>query len=241
MDLTLLVSAGAAERAHSTVEKLRRHRIERLVLTGGLAIELHLHRLGRCVETRPLNDIDFLADSFDDIPKTLSADFLFCHVHLHDPAGKTLLQCVDPETAVRVDIFRAYGGTIARAIPVELCGATIGIISVEDLTARTARLCMDLAAFAQMPAKHAHDFLRLLPLVDIHGMEMAWQAHRKPNHPESFLTAAHLLTDLIATRKDLQVVPIHSKDVHESCSRCKETEAFPLANASHILSILGYC
>jgi hypothetical protein len=241
MDFALFLSPPDAERAQRAVEKLRRHSVAPLVLTGGMAIELHLLGLGLPEAVRPLNDIDFLVDSFDDIRETLSADLLFRHVHPNDLPGKTLLQCVDPETAVRVDIFRASGRTTDRAAGVELFGETLRMISIEDLAARTARLCMDLADNMPMPAKHTRDFLRLLPLMNMDALQPVWQEHRKRTHPESFVAAADLLRDLIATRRDLQIVPVFSQDTQRRCCRCESTEAFPLADAGQIRSLLGYC
>jgi hypothetical protein len=199
-------------------------------------MELHMLRHGSVEGKRPLNDIDFLVDSFDDIPKTLAADFLFRHVHPNDLPEKTLLQCVDPETAVRVDVFRACGSTVVRATPMELYGATMRTISLEDLAAYTIRLCMDLAANTPIPAKHAEDLLRLLPALDLCATEPAWQEQRKANHPQTFKFAVGLLRDLIATRRDLQIVPVYSQDIQPRCSRCQGTEEFPLADAKQILS-----
>ena len=241
MNFTPFLSTSDAERAHGTLSRLRGHRIDRLALTGGMAIELHRIRLGLLPQSRTFNDIDFLVESFDDIPQTLSADLLLRHVHPHDSPAKTLLQCVDPRTAVRVDFFRAYGSTMGRTMDVELYGAPMRIISVEDLTARAGRLCMDLATEVPTPAKHTRDFLRLLPLVDFQSMEPVWAEHRKANHPESFPAAANLLHSLIASRRDLQIVPAYSQDVGAFCSRCETTESFPLADAGRILSLLGYC
>jgi hypothetical protein len=235
------LSASDAERAHRTIERLRWHRIDSLVLTGGMAMELAMLRLGSVEEKRPLNDIDFLVDSFDGIPKTLETDFRFRHVHPNDPPGKTLLQCIDPETAVRVDIFRACGSTVARATLLELGGTKLRTISFEDLAAYTVRLCMDLAVNTPMPAKHAKDLLRFLPLLDLPAMETSWREHRKPNHPQSFSSAVGLVTDLIAARRDLQIAAVYSQDVQQRCSRCQGTKEFPLAGAKQILSILGYC
>jgi hypothetical protein len=241
MDFAAFLSAHDAHRAERTFARLRRHGTAAWALTGSLAIELHRQQNGFGSEIRPLNDIDFLADSFEAIPKTLSADFIFRHVHPHDPPGKTLLQSVDPETAVRVDVFRAYGNTLARAIPLEFSGTTMRIISLEDLTARTARLCMGLAAGTLVPAKHARDFLRLLPLVKLETMKPIWKEHRKPSHPESFAETASQLTALIPARRELHIALTYSTDTHVICSRCRSTVAFPLADAERVLSLLGYC
>ena len=239
MDFTPILSPADADRAARTLALLRRHRIKVFVLTGGLAIELHRMRFGLPPQIRPLNDID--VDAFHEIPTTLSADLLFRHVHPHDPPGKTLLQAVNPQTGVRVDIFRAYGNAIARAISIDLCGAPMQIVSMEDLIARTARLCMGLTAQEQLPLKHAQDFLRLLPLAGCDEVEAAWQDHRKPNHPGSFAAVAGMLQNLIVTRTDLQIVPAYSQDVLATCSRCERTNDFPLADATQVLSLLGYC
>ena len=228
-------------RAQRTLEMLQRHRPDRVALTGGLAIEICLLHRGIATELRPLSDIDFLVASFDNIPKSLAADLLFRHVHPNDPPAKTLLQAVHPETGVRVDFFRSYGSTMSRTTLAHIAGTTIRTVSLEDLTARTARLCMDLATSLHTPRKHTRDFLRLLPLVDPKAMQPIWIEHRKPNHPESFAQAAHLLLDLIPAKPELQIVSAYSQDVTATCPRCKTSQAFPIANPQEILSILGYC
>lgn len=240
MELNSFLSDKDAERARRTLAKLHRRGIASLVLTGGLAIELHLMR-GRAARTRPFNDIDFLARSFDDIPEFLASDFLFVHVHPDAPPGKTLLQSVDRETAVRVDVFRACGSSMVRATPVEIEGDILRIISLEDLTARAARLCTDLAFETPTPAKHVRDLLRLLPLVKIETIEQVWPEHRKPHHPESFAETTDLLAVLSDKRNDLQIITEYSRDGHEQCPRCKPTPNFPLADKSHVLSLIGYC
>jgi hypothetical protein len=240
VELKSFLSDRDAERARRTLVKLRRHGIAPLVLTGGLAIERHLMH-GQGAQTRPLNDVDFLAQSFDDIPGSLASDFLIIHVHPHDPPGKTLLQLVDRETAVRIDIFRDYGNSLSRAIPIEIEGIVLRMVSVEDLTARFARLCMDLAFDMPVPAKHVRDLLRLLPLVKIDAMDQIWHEHRKPDHPQPFKETATLLAGLSAERKDLQIFTEYSRNAHEQCSRCKSVAIFPLADKGHVLSLIGYC
>jgi len=246
MNFDAMFAPADAYRAHRAWAMLQGRGFGPLILTGGLAIQLHGLAHGLAAEPRPLNDIDFLVDSFSEIPSTLSTDLLFRHVHPHDPPGKTLLQSVHPETAVRIDIFRAYGGTTARAMPIELGGVAIRMVSLEDLAARTARLVMGLATDEQVPAKHARDLLRLLAMLEIgqtdaQQVNSAWQEHRKPGYPATIAEAAQLLTGLIATRPGLQIVPIYSRDTTASCSRCESTAAFPLADGGRVLSLLGYC
>ncbi len=216
------------ERFASTLRKLERHDISRWALTGGLAMEIHCRPL-----TRAPNDIDFIAASFDCIPLTLANDFLFRHVHPADPPNRTMLQCVDPETSLRVDVFRACGAAMERARD--------GVASLEDLAARAAGLTMDLAEGVPMPAKHAADFLRLSTMVDAARVEEAWRDHRKPKHPATFQEASSLLRDLIPARPHLLITPEYSKDTEARCARCLSTAAFPLADAKRVLALLGYC
>jgi hypothetical protein len=211
------------------------------VLTGGLATELYHVLFGLMPETRPLNDMDFLASSFHAIPETLSDFLLFRHVHPQDPPGKTLLQSVDPETALRIDFFCVCEPVLSRSMSLELCDSEARLISIEDLTARTARLCLDLASGRPIPAKHARDFLRLLPLIEMGLTDEVWPEHRKPNHPRSFKAAATLLVDLISARRELQTVPTYSRDPQATCTRCQPSAAFPLADVRQVLALLGYC
>ena len=147
------------DRAAQTFNRLASLDVSQLALAGGFAIELHiLEREGKTL-LRPLHDTDFLAATFDNIPNTLGGDFLFRHVHPDDPPGKTLLHAVGLASALRVDVFRAYGSTIQRATPVnfdslvdlpaltasDLCWPRqLRVTSIEDLAARNARLCCDL-------------------------------------------------------------------------------------------------
>jgi len=240
MDLARFLSAADAQRAARTLDKLRRHGISALALTGGFAIELQFIAHGPPAQIRPLNDIDFLVASFEAIPPTLGADFLFRHVHPNDPPGKTLLQAIDPETSVRVDIFRAYGAEMERGQHIDFAGGFMRTVAPADLIARAARLCLDLASGKPTPAKHTRDFLRLLPLAGS-GIERVWREHRKPSHPNTFAEAVQLLTALIAERSDLQIAVEYSRDTHRQCPRCEATPSFPLADPARVLEILGYC
>ena len=241
MNFTPFLSPCDEPRARRTLEALRRHATHRWVLTGGMAIELHMLRHGCATSSRPLNDLDFLVNTFDEIPPTLSDDLLFRHVHPLDPPAKTLLQAVNPQTKVRVDVFRAYGDIVSRAVPVELYGSEMPVISGEDVAARCARLCIGLATGEQVPAKRARDFLRLLRLTSRSKIEPIWQEHRKANHPHSFREVAALLRDLFIARQELLTTPQYSQDLHAHCARCVHSAYFPLASAARIHSLLGYC
>jgi hypothetical protein len=229
------------DRAERTFRKLAGHDISGWALTGGFATELHIAQRGTSQSIRTLRDIDFIVDSFDCIPESLGGDFLLRHVHPLDPPGKTLLQCVDPETKVRVDVFRAYGSVMERVSPADRSTGFPSIISLQDLTARTARLIWDLSANVPIAPKYAKDFLRLLAIVKTDAVEVAWKEHKKPHAPKSFSDAAIELRRLIESRPDLLVTPAHSLDVKALCERCRGTEVLPLADPEQIVSLLGYC
>jgi hypothetical protein len=231
------LSPADGDRAIRTLHKLAHHDISRWALTGGLAVECHARGDG----VRALNDIDFIAPGFDSIPTTLAADFLFRHVHPLDPPGKTMLQIVDPETAVRIDVFRACGETMRRAVAIDCEFGRMAVVSLADLVSRQARQLLDLADGVPVPAKHAHDYLRLVESVTDAQMHAAWPDHRRPSHPEDFAEARALLRDLIAAHRDLLIDPTYSRDPGAICPRCRIVAHFPLADAHAILDLLGYC
>lgn len=238
--LERFLSNADADRALRTFRKLARHDIRRWALTGGFAIEIHRLRRGCQPSLRSLNDIDFIADSFDCIPETLANDFLFRHIHPLDPPGRTMLQFIDPESALRIDVFRAYGATMSRTSNLDFPAGTIQLISLEDLVARVARLALDLAGEVPPPSKHAKDFLRMVELVDPVEVEPAWRDQRKPGQPASFDETNSLLRDLVPVSQNLLIPPDYSKDAQQVCPRCSTTSAFHLADPKAVFSLLGY-
>ena len=122
MEFRRFLDTEDAGRAARTLRKLAACDISRWALTGGLAVEIHILQHGRESGGRQLRDMDFVAGSFEDIPAALGSEVLFRHVHPYDEPAKTMLQCVDEETALRVDLLRAYGQEMERAVPVRAGG-----------------------------------------------------------------------------------------------------------------------
>ena len=108
------------------------------------------------------------------------------------------------------------------------------------MVARTARLLLDLGEGLPLASKHAVDYLRLMELVDPSHAEAAWQDHRRPTHPMSFLETNAVLHRLIRSRSDLLIAPEYSKDIAQVCTRCVPTPPFQLADGSTVFSLLGY-
>lgn len=239
--LQQFLSIVDTDRALRSLGKLARHDTHSFALTGGLAIEIHLLLAGRAATPRTLNDIDFVTDSFRSIPGSLAHDFIFRHVHPTALPGKTLIQFIDLDAALRLDVFRAQGSTMSRTSTVDLPCGTFCIVSAGDLAARAARLALDLAEGVSTPVKHARDFLRLLELVDQQKAEIAWHDHRKPQHPTTFAHATARLQELVPVHPELLIVPEYSRDINAVCPRCAPTSQFPLANPALVLDSLGYC
>jgi hypothetical protein len=157
--LSKILSAGDLAKAAQTFSKLAQHDLAGWALTGGIATEIHILQRGRKPLLRNLNDIDFIAGSFDGIPKTLAKDFLFRHVHPTDPPGKMMMQLIDPASRLRVDIFRAFGETISRASSLTgLLAVSFRVISIEDLLARAARLALDVVRCVPTPSNTCATF-----------------------------------------------------------------------------------
>jgi hypothetical protein len=83
-----------------------------------------------------VNDIDFVASTFQCISEKLARDFLFRDVHPFDPPGRIMMQLVDADTSLRVDVFQADEGIMSRAISVEVPSGPLRVISVADVEAK---------------------------------------------------------------------------------------------------------
>jgi hypothetical protein len=240
MDIDAFYEKDAAGRFSRTLGLLTGHNVARWALTGGTAIELHFCQMGAPPLVRPLHDLDFIAASFDCLPASLGDLLVSRHIHPYDPPAKTMLQAVDPDTSVRIDVFRAYGYEMKRAQKIELEKSVFQIVAFEDLVARHARLCCDLLRGQKLAPKYARDFLRMLDFASPWRIESVWQEHRKPEDPKSFGEAAASLREAIVECTDLLTPPTYSTDVDEVCPRCESTVAFRLADAREVFGLLGY-
>lgn len=230
-----------ARRASNALSKLSRHNVDNWALAGSLALEIHCAISGHSCQRRVLNDLDFATDSFDHLPSTLAADFLFRHVHPADPPGRVMLQMVDAENALRIDVFRTTNSIMSRSTEISIGALRFRLISSEDVLARNVKVLLGLAENDSVASKHALDFVRLREWDDSPQLQIAWQDHRRGHHPTDFVEAKRVVQKLIRSRPDLLIEPRYSTDVKSVCPRCKSIRAFPLADAQQIMSILGYC
>ena len=235
------LSAVDLNRVERALHRLAKHDMTCWALTGGIAIELHLLHHGKPSATRALNDLDFIVESFEHIPVTLAEDFLFRHIHPTDPPGKALLQCIDTENTLRIDVFRAASEVIARSNPIAFADCTIRVVSLEDITARLARLVLEIAKGLPINARHAKDFVRLDEIADVDKICTIWEDHRKEDHPHDFLNARAVCLKQITGHPELLVSPCYSRNPNEFCPRCSSTPSLRLADPQIMLDIMGYC
>ena len=235
------LALAGVDRAQRAFRKLSQHDTSRWALTGRLAIEYHCLRHGVRSMLGNLNDIDFVASAFDHIPGTLAHDYLFRHIHPLDPPNKTLIQFVDTDCALRVDVFRTTDQVMRRAEHVDLGFGPIAVVSLEDMTARSARLAMSVAEGKPVAPKHVTDYLRLVEIADLDKLETAWEDHRRPTDPIVFHEIQSLLQGLIPARPDLQIPTVHSRNTTTVCPRCASVPPLQLADPSTVLSVLDYC
>jgi hypothetical protein len=233
-----LLDPADARRATDVVAAVTRHGL-RCALTGGLAIDAHLRTHGQPNARRRLNDIDFVVEGFASIPELMSRSFLQHHVHPEATDGRTLLQLIDEERRVRVDLFAAFGTSLARAHPLTGEAGELDVLSIEDLVARTtAYVCGHLRRRRSIDVKHATAFRRLRGLGEPATLAAAWADHRQ-QVPGTLDEASREAAGLLESHPELVVVERYSSDI-VPCERCRRHGPFRPAAAARIVEILGY-
>ena len=79
---------------------LRQHEV---AITGGVAIQMGMARLGRVGVRETIADLDMVATALDSVLPTVADTFLVSHYHSVRPGvPKFMVQLVDPLTRIRV-------------------------------------------------------------------------------------------------------------------------------------------
>src|SRR5262249_26166912 len=151
----------------------------------------------------------------------------------------TLVQVIDPDRALRVDIFRARGGTLARSAPLGAETGSLEVVAFEDLVARTtAHVYGQLRTGRTIDAKHAHAFVTLSRLAAGPLIESAWQDHRD-DLAGSFDQAVEAAHRLLARHPELVTSEVYSRAI-VPCDRCRPHGRFRCAPPERVVEILGY-
>lgn len=190
---------------------------ERIALTGGVAIGIHVARhTGLLERAAAAEDIDFVADGLDAIRPSVTNCFLVSHFHLPQQGySKFLVQLVDPITRLRVDFFPDALGALDRAPVADIAGTPIRMLAAGDILEHKVRILSTGSAEDPVEDKHYRDAIRLTAMC---GRDMQPMA------------SSHL----VGTAK--------SKDCDAPCPKCDRSQCpdFPLASKQEILEILGY-
>jgi hypothetical protein len=153
--------------------------------------------------------------------------------------GKTLLQVIDRERALRVDLFRTFGTTLSRARVVDEQTGPLPVLALEDLVARTtAHVCGRLRKGLEIDAKYVRSFMRLTDLGTPTQLTEAWEDHRQdlPGTLEEATREAH---QLLGRHPELVISEGYSAVV-TACDQCQDYGPFRLAPSKTIVDILGY-
>lgn len=228
-----VLSPEDADRLAVTLGRLRGAGLEAFSIAGGVAFA---SRLGMA---RPLRDLDLVVEDASRIPEGLGAAFLVSHLHLDARRGRMLLQLVDPAIALRVDVFGAGPGVLARSGPVPFRAAAIPMVGLADMAGRLAAVLLGLAAGEPVPAKHAADFLALAGAVDGDGAEAAWADHRRRHQPDTFAAARDAVRELVATCPE-RLVEWKPRTDAPPCPECRPHGMLRPAPDAAIVAALGY-
>jgi hypothetical protein len=232
-----VLTPEAAQRATFVVHTVLAHGL-RSALAGSLARAVRLQAHGRLTAPRQLHDIDLVVADFAAIPPSLAGTFLLNHVHPSAAEGKTLIQLIDATQALRVDVFRALGCSLARADRMDVV-APLPVLSVEDLRARaTAMVYLHLERGCPIDPKHVAAFHELGGLGDRHALDAAWAEHRQ-DASGSFDEVHRHACRLVETRPEL-LVPERYSAVIEPCDRCQTAGSFRPSAPEKIVEVLGY-
>ena len=185
-------------------------------MTGGVAIQIGLARLGRAGTRDTIADLDMVATAVDAISPSVAETFLVSHYHSVRPGvPKFMVQLVDPVTRIRVDIFPDLVGSIARSAVVGVGANEIRLLSLEDILEHKVHTLSTASAARPVDPKHADDaralgelFQRPVPAID----------------------------------RDALVEDVYGLDEYVLCQRCvlSSSDGFPLAPKDEICRLLGW-
>jgi hypothetical protein len=141
------------------------------------------------------------------------------HVHPAAAEGQVLVQLIDEPLALRIDVFRAFGHSVSRAVALRWTVA-VPVLALEDLRARAAAMVYGrLQRRRPLDPKHVAAMQELAGLGERDALNAAWEEHRQ-GLPGSFDEAHRTACHLLAERPDL-LMPDHYSATIEPCDRCR--------------------
>jgi hypothetical protein len=183
--------------------------------------------------------VDFVVDGLHALPAALADRFLVHHMHPRAGEGKMLLQLIDRDERLRIDLFRPFGATLARAGVVSGPMGPLAVVSLDDLVARTtSHVVGRLRQGLTVDRKHVHAFRRLADLATTSRIDAAWDDHRQ-TAAESFPDAMELARQMADRHPEL-AVDEPSTRVATVCAQCADVGPFRRARPETVVEVLGY-
>ncbi len=228
-------------RCRRALTKLAGQTNEPLLVTGGLAVAWHLSVRGVNIRKRPFNDIDVVVEDESRLRASLTRHFLVAHYHPSHGRGRMLLQLADEESRARIDLFTPGSVTLAeRSRTAGLGDGRCGVVAAEDLAARLLCVLYQVVAGKAVAPKHYEAFTLLAGVADLDRAGALWREYRDDWHADDLRDAMTMVREAIAENPDLLQPEVYGQAVQQTCLRCHESEAFPLAPPSKIYEIWGY-
>jgi len=237
----LFLESKGVTRCLGSLSKLAQHLKGPIVLTGGLAIGWHLMRNGVQSKKSRLNDIDIVVEDLSELHDSLSRYFLIAHFHPCRERGKILIQLVDAEFGTRIDVFTPTSDALVARLTDSVIGnVACRFVAIEDLLAKLLSIIYPATGNKPVEPKYVEHF-RLLSTVAVPGtMRKVWLEYRKEEQPLDYEEAAKIVSSSLRANPALLQAEHYCQDLGHSCSWCRESELFPLAQRSRIYEILGY-
>jgi hypothetical protein len=204
----------APGRLHDSLARFLVH-VDRdhVALTGSAAIRIHL---GDDDNYNHVGDLDCVASSLAAVAPSVTNDFLVSHFHVpHGAYRKFVVQLVDPVAKVRVDVFPDSLGAIPGATRHRIGSSSMLVLAPADILRHKRHILIKSSREHPVDWKHLR---HARALSDVLGERC------------KALPASHFREE------------VYVRDPAYVCERCTRSRnvAYPLAEKSRILAILGY-
>ena len=191
-------------------------RQDEVAITGGVAIQMGMARLGREGMRKTITDLDMVVSALESVLPSSADTFLVSHYHSVRPGvPKFMVQLVDPVTRIRIDIFPDLVRSLERSRAVEVGPFQVRSLTLEDILDHKLLTISKASPASPVDPKHADDASALGELL------------QRP---------------VPVIRPDSLAKDVYGLDVGEICQRCvlSSSDGFPLASKDEIFRLLGY-
>ena len=212
------VLPAEADRLFGCLDRLIPHvELDSLAMTGGVAMQLGMARLGRYGARNIVTDLDFVAGRIEAVRPGVVEQFLVSHYHVVQlGVPKFMIQLVDPGSRIRIDLFPDLVGSLTDARQTQVGAHTILVLPLERIFEHKVRTLSRASRSAPIDPKHVRDahvlgevLDRRPPLVspealatDVYGIETDWFCERceLSRHPDWPLAPKDQIFELLGWR-----------------------------------------